>query len=608
MPVLEAPRPYAGNVVADAWDRTSFYLTMSDGTKLAVDLYLPRDRTPDTRLPAILHQTRYWRSIDYRWPLSLFNGDRPRGLMAAYAERFLANGYAWIDVDVRGSGASFGTRPYAYSPQEIRDGTEIVEWIVRQPWSNGRVGALGISYNGTAAEFLLLNHHPAVKAVAPMFSAFDLYPEIVFPGGIHLAWFTSTWTWINRHLDANELPFGGWVSRFFLRGVRPVDQDVDRRLLRQAVAEHAANWNPHREAEGLIFRDDPPPSQMTTSIDQLSPRTYAETIRRTEVPVYSYSGWFDGGYALAAIKRYLAYRNPGDKLIIGPWDHGGKRRISPGHLGPATFDHAGELLKFFDAHLKGIDTGISDEPPIHYYTMGQEQWNATDIWPPSSTPLTLFLSPDKTLTDEPPSSAAAPLTYQMDLTTGTGHQTRWDTLIGTSLTNPYPDRAERDTRLLTFTSSPLEVDLEVTGHPVVTLRVRSSARDLAVFAYLEDVDETGRVTYVTEGMLRALHRRLHDPPADWIPGVPYRTYLRKDAQPMEPDIPATLVFDLLPTSYEFKRHHRIRLALAGADRDHFAPVSENPPTIVILPSSSLRLPIIRARDEDSPSLHNKDLR
>ena len=159
---------------------------MRDGVKIAVDLYLPENFQPGQQIPTILHQTRYWRAIEYRWLISLFKDDRPRGVIGNYADRFLQQGYAWVDVDVRGSGASFGTRPIAYSPAEIQDGAEIVDWVISQSWSNGHVGAMGISYSGGTAEMLLVNQHSAVKAVAPMFSGFDLYSEIAFPGGIHL--------------------------------------------------------------------------------------------------------------------------------------------------------------------------------------------------------------------------------------------------------------------------------------------------------------------------------------------------------------------------------------------------------------------------------------
>ncbi len=142
---------------------------MRDGVRLAVDVYLPEGLEPGLKVPAILHQTSYHRSHTFRWPLSLVL-DRPDPLM----ELFVTRGYAWIDVDARGSGASFGTRPMPWSPDEVRDGADIVNWIIGQPWSNGLVGATGVSYAGTAAEMLLVNRHPAVKAIAPRFSLYDV--------------------------------------------------------------------------------------------------------------------------------------------------------------------------------------------------------------------------------------------------------------------------------------------------------------------------------------------------------------------------------------------------------------------------------------------------
>ena len=418
------------------WHRTSQYLKMRDGVKIAVDLYLPNNLEPGQRIPTILHQTRYWRAIEYRWLVSLFKDDRPRGIIGNYAERFLQQGYAWVDVDVRGSGASFGTRPIAYSPAEVKDGAEIVEWIISHPWSNGKIGSMGISYSGGAGEMLLVNQHPAVKAVAPMFSGFDLYSEIAFPGGIHLKWFTETWSYINNQLDQNELPFAGWIANLFVRGVHPVDGDADDALLKMAVEDHELNWSPFKEASGITFRDDPPPSRQAPNIDALSTKTFAKEIEQSGAAIYSYSGWFDGGYALAAIKRHLHHHNPNNKLILGPWDHGGKRRISPYAIGPATFDHAHELIRFFNQHLKDHHTGTYDETPIKYYTMGSEQWHTTNQWPPSSTPTPFFLQANNHLSRESPQKEFSLDVYRVDPTAGTGPHTRWNTLVGISLKIP----------------------------------------------------------------------------------------------------------------------------------------------------------------------------
>ncbi len=595
------PAPYLDLTTLAEYEvvRSSQYLTMRDGVRIAIDVYLPPDLPPQERLPTMLHQTRYWRSLDYRWPFSALKDSAPRGSLGKLARHFLVNGYAWVDVDARGSGASFGNRPQSHGPDEVRDGAEIVDWIIRQPWSNGKVGAIGMSYDGSSAEFLLVNRHPAVKAVAPMFSLFDSYAEIAFPGGIHHRWFTETWSRMNDKLDRNVVPFGGVLGAMVISGVRPVDGDEDGDTLAQALSDHASNWNPHREALGVAYRDDVPPSATIRDIDALSPHQFVDEIAASGAAVYSYTGWFDGAYAHAAIRRHLTLSNPDNKLMIGPWDHGGRRNISPFSAGPAQFDHAAELLKFFDHHLKGISTGLADDKPIHYFTMGEERWKAADSWPPASTTRTLYLAHDNALRGTPPTLSAGADTYRADYTAGTGEQSRWHTLIQRPLITPYPDRAEQDAKLLTYTSTPLETDTEVTGHPLVTLYVSSTARDGAFFVYLEDVDQEGRVHYVTEGLLRALHRRLSEAAPPYRDVVPYRSYKREDGLPLQPNAVTELVFDLLPTSYLFKKTHRIRIALACADRDHFALIPPDPPTVTVYRNdrhpSRLDLPVVAPR-------------
>jgi putative CocE/NonD family hydrolase len=571
---------------------------MPDGVKIAVDVYLPDGIEPGQKIPTILHQTRYWRAIEYRWLISLFKDDRPRGIIGNYAERFLQHGYAWVDVDVRGSGASFGTRPVAYSPEEIKDGAEIVDWIIAQPWSNGKVGAMGISYSGGTAEMLLVNQHPAVKAVAPMFSGFDLYSEIAFPGGIHLTWFTETWSQINNRLDHNQLPFGGWVANLFVRGVRPVDGDTDQHLLSLALQEHETNWSPYREASGIIFRDDPPPSRQAINIDALSTQTFANEIAKSGAAIYSYSGWFDGGYQLAAIKRYLRHQQPSHRLILGPWDHGGKRQISPYAIGTAQFDHAQELINFFNQHLKDDQTGTHDEHPIQYYTMGAERWNTSAHWPPPSTPTHLYFHEESQLSVELTQTPSPPDRYQVDPTAGTGKHSRWNTLVGISLKDPYPDRQEQDKKLLVYTTDPLPEDLEVTGHPIATVYLSANTKDTTLFVYLEDVTPEGEVHYVTEGELRALHRTWQPAKTTTEPvlSTPNRTYRRADAAPLTPGEVVPLTLDLLPVSYQFKKGHRIRVALAGADKDHFQLLDGPPPTWKIWHTpnrpSHIELPVV----------------
>jgi len=170
---------------------SSQYLTMRDGVQIAIDVFLPEGLAPGQRLPTILEQTRYWRSVLVRWPFSRVYDAIPN---EAEKRRFVTHGYAWVEADVRGTGASFGNCPTPnFSADQIRDGGEIVDWIVRQPWSNGTVGATGISYAGMTAQLLLVTNHPAVKAVAPRFTQFDEYTDIAFPGGVYFSALVDTW-------------------------------------------------------------------------------------------------------------------------------------------------------------------------------------------------------------------------------------------------------------------------------------------------------------------------------------------------------------------------------------------------------------------------------
>jgi len=182
-----------------------------------------------------------------------------------------------------------------------------------------------------------------------------------------------------------------------------------------------------------------------------------------------------------------------------------------------------------------------------------------------------------------------------DATTGT--KNRWYTQMGGGDV-VYPDRAEADKRLLTYTSAPLEDDTEITGHPVVTLHVTSTVTDGAFIVYLEDVDESGRVTYITEGMLRAVHRKISAETQPYKLPIPYHSFKRKDAQPLGAGQTAEITFGLYPTSVLIKKGHRIRVALAGADKDTFVRLpAEGTPVISVARdkrhASFIDLPVVR---------------
>jgi putative CocE/NonD family hydrolase len=212
---------------------------------------------------------------------------------------------------------------------------------------------------------------------------------------------------------------------------------------------------------------------------------------------------------------------------------------------------------------------------IHYYVLGAGEFRTTSTWPvPDAQPWKLHLSADRVLAEQ--AGAASRASHDVDLTVGTGERTRWSTQIGTP--PAYGDRREIDRRLLTFDSAPVDKAMEIVGTPVVSLVLSARSDDPAVFVYLEDVAPDGRVTYVTEGMFRAIHRR----PADrsslpYDQGPAAHSFKRADAELVHPGEVMTLEFPLMPVAALIRPGHRLRLAIAGADKDWFTIYSNGQP-------------------------------
>ena len=216
------------------------------------------------------------------------------------------------------------------------------------------------------------------------------------------------------------------------------------------------------------------PRDTAGSLGLFSPHNYAADIEASGAAIYSYSGWLDGAYPHAAIKRYLTIRTPGSRLILGPWNHGGGWDISPPRPKKSGFDHTAELLRFFDYHLKGIDTGIEDEKPVRYFTMVEGKWKDADGWPPPATTVTYYCAANNLLSRSAPAARDERDEYRVDYTAGTGDHSRWRTQAAIDAAVRYPDRQRQDEKLLVYTSPPLDRSIEVTGHALVTLFVSST--------------------------------------------------------------------------------------------------------------------------------------
>jgi putative CocE/NonD family hydrolase len=560
----------------------SYYVPAVGGTKLAVDVHFPRG-DQSRPLPALLELTRYWRSAE-----DPATGE-PRPSLRERDSFFLQHDYILIKVDVRGTGASYGRRPGEYTPTEVRDAGYIVDWVVDQPWSDGSVGAYGTSYSGTTAELLCAIGHPAVKAVVPGWSDFDIYESPARPYGMLATSFVELWSKIVGWLDHNDTT----ALQSSVRRVTDTFPDA-------AIAEHEQNPNVIEDARQAKYKDSKKFGDFTQ--EECSPVYWREEIAASKVPMLVLTSWMDAGTAEGTLLRLQHYPNP-QKVVMMPTSHGGKSHASPFLVSDQPLDpvpsKAEQLrlqLEFFDYYLKGKDNDVEDWPAIQYYNFGEEAFREADTWPPTGqTRVQYFLEAGHTLSPSPPGAAQGSDEYRVDYSTTTGPNNRWTTQIGEHVLN-LDNRNAADSLMLTYTTAPLEEDLQITGTPFVTLQLSSTHAEGAVLVYLEDVDPTGRSRYITEGGLLLEHRKLSDNP--FSDAIPYHSFYEADAAPMPVDEIEEITFKLWPTSVRIQAGHSIRIAIAGADIDTFDRVpAEGTPVYQIYRNkthlSLLDLPVVR---------------
>lgn len=233
----------------------SSYLTMRDGCRIAVDVWCPEGAKPSETFPTLLLFTPYFR----RFNLAVGSDAVPNPNTAKFSDYFVPRGYAVVVVDVRGTGASFGTRDGFRSPAERLDSAEIADWVIAQSWSNGVVGATGISYLGAASDFLASTGHPAVKAIAPLFSVWDTYADNYFPGGMQCTSLTELYDNLMKGLDLDQREYlkdYKYYAHPDYQGPQPVDEDTDGSLVSAAVAEHQANFRQTDFMADLAYREE----------------------------------------------------------------------------------------------------------------------------------------------------------------------------------------------------------------------------------------------------------------------------------------------------------------------------------------------------------------
>jgi putative CocE/NonD family hydrolase len=551
--------------VYDGWKRSSFYIPARDGTRLAVDLFLPtRDgRIASEPFPVLWTANRYRRAVVEDGKLYTILDVFP------WLQELLRHGYVVAAVDVRGSGSSFGTFGGMFTRQETQDSYDVTEWLGIQPWSNGKVGMYGRSYLAITQYMAAGAAPPHLAAIFPEVGMADLY-ALLWHGGIFHGNFIETWTRLVRQMDLEE-------------PAAPVDGPEGEALLEAALAEHRNNRSMAEITAALPYRDSVDPKTGIRPYLDWSPITYREGIERSGVAIYHLAGWHDR-YVRDQLVLYGNLHNP-QRITIGPWSH----------VQDEGLDFAAEHLRFYDHWLKGIDNGIEKEEPVHYYTMGApagEAWRSARRWPlPEERPTPYYFAADGRLTPEPPGKAGGRDTLAVDDSASVWPAPRW------SMEEKWPDDLSgNDAKGLAYTTPPLPAAVEVTGHPLVRLWVSADVPDADLFVYLEEVDAKGASHYVTEGALRASNRATADPGYDNL-GMPWHRGFAADRAGLPKGEPVELAFDLFPTSQVFAAGSRIRITVTGADRANAVTPERRPPPKLVLHredgrASQVVLPVI----------------
>lgn len=558
----------------------SCYLSMRDGCRLAIDLYLPGGADRGGGWPTLFIQTPYYRrfAVD---PSAKHVEAAPD--IAAYRDVFVGRGYALVVVDVRGTGASFGTRDIFQSPRERHDAHEVVQWITGQGWSNGMVGAAGAGYLGAAADFLATTSHSAVKAVAPMFSGWDSYLDDHFPGGVHAAESASAYDRLMVGLDQDRRDFLKGFERYaspVFAGPQPVDEDTDGSQLAMAIKEHAGNCRMPALLRAMEFREEPLEAFAGYASNNISPNAYVAGVRK-DIAVYSVSGWMDNANtANDAISRFLSLPNEKKHLLLGPWDHGARTNGSRWRADERPeFDLYAELLRFFDEYLGLRKTALRAEKPVHYFSVHDEKWHAAESWPPVETNKALFFTKDSNLSEAAGKSA---WDHQEIGCPKPGLFSRVEGIAAIEHRDDPVDRENQDGRLLTYTSAELPSDTQLTGHGLVNLWLNAVVSDFVIHAHLSELLPHGEDLHVTQGCLRALHRMEVIPPDDYLTPAIYHSCTRVHARQVTPGQPHLFRFSLRPIAWTFLAKSRIRLSVKVTHLDQREPMHASKSSRIIV--------------------------
>lgn len=448
------------------------WIPMPDGTRLAARIWLPEDAGDDP-VPAILEY------LPYRKRDGTVERDH---LTHPY---FAGHGYAGVRVDMRGTGDSEGICLGEYLQQEQDDALAVIEWLAAQPWCSGKVGMIGISWGGFNGLQVAARQPEALGAVITLCSTDDRYADdIHFMGGAvltdKLAWGATAFAIANTPPDpeiVGDRWRDMWLERLENNGLWLID------------------WFRHQRRDAFYRHG-----------------SICEDYAAVQVPVYAVGGYADG--YTNPIFRMMEHLSCPRKALVGPWAHKYPHFATPA----PRIGFLQECLRWWDHHLKGIDTGIMEEPMIRAWIQDWAEpnpapaersgrWVAAPRWPaPGARSIRLHLSPDG-LSTAPASTDTIVLSCPE--TAGLAAQS-W-CAYGQNADGPMDQTLETG-RMRFFDTDPMDEEIEIMGFPILHARVTSDVPQANLAAVLSVVAPDGKATLVSFGVLNLTHRDGHAEP------------------------------------------------------------------------------------------------
>jgi hypothetical protein len=509
----------------------SLRIPMRDGVALAADLYLP---DPDGSVSAALPDTAMPVVMDY---IPYRKDEVDPAAMPHYLE-LPRRGYAVARVDIRGTGGSEGHAVDEYVEQEQLDGYDVIEWLAAQPWCDGHVNMLGISYGGFTALQVATLAPPHLTSIIPVDFTDDRYTDDChYRGGLLRMYYDLAW----------------YGSRMIAWNAMPPDMIEHDPTAAAVWQEHLDRNEPYylawlrNQVDGPYWRQG--------SVGAIADRIVC--------PAFLIGGWRDG-YPNPPIRLFERLGGP-KKLLIGPWDHRYPNVAIPG----PRIDHLHEVVRWLDHWCRGIDDGVMREPPIVIYmqeagpleatrTETPGAWRAEHSWPPAGTTERAFalgprgaLGPDGAQAHDgeridgeplPAADGADRLVYHPTVGSTGG---LWSGGVPFGLPG---DQRPDEAMSLVFTTDPLASDLAILGRPRAIIHATSSASVIGVAVSLSDVTPDCASSLVAKGMLNVTRR-----------------HSLTDPQPLPPGEPAELEIDIDGTGWRFRAGHRLRVSIAAAD-------------------------------------------